>query len=130
MGALVKTMVTVRTPFVYRLHLALFVGTLFLVLLPQPPSPLWEGYADPFDYLHQSRMPLMSKSFWMPEKTEGFYPRPFTVPLFYKLAGSDPETIIVLQKFVHVLSIFLLAAALMPVFRNNLSRYLFLFGWY
>jgi hypothetical protein len=106
------------------------VWTLFFILLSHPPSPLWEGYADPVDYLHQSRLPILSKSFWMPEKTEGFYPRPFTVPLFYKFAGSDPEPIIQLQKFVHALSIFLLAAAVLPFFRNSFPRYIFLGGWY
>ena len=86
-----------------RLNLFLFVLVLWLALLAQTASPLWINYADPQDYLYQSRLPLLSKALWMSEKIEGFCPDPFTVPVFYELAGSDPETIIRMQKCVHVL---------------------------
>lgn len=117
-------------PFVTRLNLLLFAVVLVLSFWARPASPLWEGYADPKDYLYQSRIPLSSRQFWIPEKKEGFYPRPFTVPLFYKLAGSEPETIILMQKCVHALSIFLLGATLVPLFSSDRAKITFLAGWY
>jgi len=51
--------------------------------------PLWTDYADPQDYLHQSRLPLASGT-WIPEGVEGFIPGRSPFPLSYKLAGGEP----------------------------------------
>jgi len=120
----------------HRLNLSLFILALFLMLMIRSDPPVWLGYGDPYDYLHQSTLSLQSQNFYMPEKAPQFYPRPFTVPLFYKLAGSNPNTIILLQKLLYALSIYLLCS----VFLNYLKRlpvkvfflvsfYLFTFWW-
>jgi len=59
----VKTLESHQTPFIYRLNFVLFGTTLFFLVLAHAASPLWDGFADPFDYLHQSKLPLLSKSF-------------------------------------------------------------------
>lgn len=98
------------------LNLILFFVTLYLTLsIPWKP-PLWTVYADPYDYLHQSQISLFDREFFLSHKALpsgrqplNFFPRPFTVPLFYKLAGSDPNVIVQIQKCIHCKSAFFLA---------------------
>jgi hypothetical protein len=98
------------------LNLILFFVTLYLTLsIPWKP-PLWTVYADPYDYLHQSQISLFDREFFLSHKAPpsgrqplNFFPRPFTVPLFYKLAGSDPNVIVQIQKCIHCISAFFLA---------------------
>lgn len=81
-----------------RINLILFVITLLLTLMVKLDPAIWRGYGAPQDYLQQSKISLTSKDFYSPQWSENFYPRPFTVPLFYKIANSNPEIIIQLQK--------------------------------
>ena len=90
----------------------------------------WEGLNDPADYLHQSEISLFSKEFYAPHKTIEFNPRPFTVPLFYKFCGSNPDIIIPFQKCIHSLSVFLLVSALLLFIRNNIVKYLLILAIY
>jgi hypothetical protein len=108
----------------------LFLLVLWLSLAARIDEPLWESYPDAFDYLHQSQISLTTKTFWMPVRSDWFDARAFTVPLFYKLVGSDPEIIIRMQKCVHALSIFFFAGAFIPALRHRLAQYVFLAGWY
>ncbi len=101
-----------------KLNLFLFLITLFLNLMIRITPPMWTNFSDPYDYLHQSKIPLNEKDFYFPEKASNFYPRPFTVPLFYKIAGSDPETIIQLQKFMHSLAAFFLCYVVLLFLRK------------
>jgi hypothetical protein len=100
----------------FGLNLILFFVTLYLTLsIPWKPS-LWTVYADPYDYLHQSQISLFNREFFFPHKAPpsgrqplNFFPRPFTVPLFYKLAGSNPNVIVQIQKSIHCVTAFFLA---------------------
>lgn len=113
-----------------RLNLILFVTTLFLSLMVKFSPPIWEGYGDPYDYIQQSHMSLSSKEFYFPTRYENFYPRPFTVPLLYKIANSDGETIIQLQKFFHSLSTFFLCYVILLFFKKEHSKFVFVILWY
>ena len=94
------------------LSVVLFVATLVLnMAIPVD----WEGAAkspDSADYLRQSRMSIASVEFYAPHASPGFYPRSPMVPLFYKLAGSDPHSVVLLQKIIHVVATLLLASTL------------------
>jgi hypothetical protein len=113
-----------------RLNLILFISTLFLSLMVKFTPPIWMGYADPYDYLHQSSVSLLSKDFYFPQKNDNFYPRPFTVPLCYKIANSDPDTIIQLQKFLHSLSTFFLCYVILLLLKETYSKIIFIILWY
>ncbi len=113
-----------------RINFSLFIITLLLSLMVKFDPPIWKGYEDTFDYLQQSHQSLLDKSFYFPERKTNFYPRPFTVPLFYKIANSDPETIIMMQKIVHALCTFFLGYVILFFLRNSLSKIIFLFAWY
>ena len=94
------------------LSVVLFVATLVLnMAIPVD----WEGAVkspDSADYLRQSRISLASVEFYAPHASPGFYPRSPMVPLFYKLAGSDPHSVVLLQKIIHVVATLLLASTL------------------
>ena len=114
----------------HNVNLALFLATLLLTLLVPWRPTTWEGMGDPPDYLRQSKMSLLDAEFYAPHAEPHFYPRAFTAPLFYKMAGSDPDIIVQVQKFVHVLSAFLLVAALIPFMRSDLAAYIAMAGIY
>ncbi|MFI5222272.1 MAG: hypothetical protein ACHQK8_08105, partial [Bacteroidia bacterium] len=57
-------------------------------------------------------------------------PRPFTVPLFYKIARSDPRNIVAMQKIVHSVTTFLLVFVLLLFFEKAISGYLLVAGIY
>jgi hypothetical protein len=112
------------------INLILFSLTLFLSLLVKLNPPIWTEYPDSYDYLHQSNMSLLDKNFYSPQKQDSYYPRPFTVPLFYKIANSDPDTIIQLQKFFHALSTFFLCYVILLFFRKTHAKIIFVILWY
>jgi hypothetical protein len=116
---------------------ALFAVTLYLTLsIPWNP-PVWIRLADPYDYLHQSQMPLWHKQFFFPHKAPptghqplAFFPRPFTVPLIYKLANSDPDVIVSIQKYIHCLSVWFFVSSLLPLVATNFVRYFLILSSY
>jgi hypothetical protein len=105
------------------LNKILFLITLFLTLSLEWNPPIWLGYGDPYDYLHQSRIPLNDLEFYAPHKIPDFSPRPFTIPLFYKIADTKPELIIQMQKLVHCLSAFFLVFSLLLFIKRNTVKY-------
>jgi hypothetical protein len=117
-----------RIPFA--MNGCLFLVTLFLSLITDWNPPRWKDFSDPEDYLQQSKIPLSSREFYAPHQQGVFFPRAFTVPLFYRLAGSKPEVIIQMQKFLHSLATLLLAYALMLIVNRSWIRYLMLFSVY
>ena len=116
-----------RVPFV--LNFVCFLITLYLTLsIPWNP-PVWTKLADPYDYLRQSQIPLSEREFFFPHKAPptghqpiNFFPRPITVPLIYKLASSDPDVIVQIQKYIYCLSGWFLVSALLPFIGSNLVR--------
>ena len=108
----------------------LFVVALALNLTINWQPPLCDGLADPADYIHQSQLSVFDKEFYAPHKTEEFSPRPFTVPLFYKLCGSETGVIIQAQKCLYTFSTFVLLYALLLFIRSNLIKYLLILAVY
>ena len=113
-----------------RINFLLFIVALFLSLLIKFDPPLWQGYDDAYDYIHQSHQSLLDKSFYFPERKANFYPRPFTVPLFYKMGNSDPETIIIMQKNLHAFCTFFLGYVVLLFLKTTQSKIIFLISWY
>jgi hypothetical protein len=93
------------------------------IILHFPPlEPVWQVFGDCEDYLDQSEMALWSIDFFIPSPHPGFYPRPFTIPLFYKLAGSDPESIVWMQKIVYCMAIGVFVNSFLILIKNKLIR--------
>jgi hypothetical protein len=80
---------------------------------------MWKGFSDPKSYLYQSGIPLTSKEFFITQKVGPYSPVPFTVPLIYKIAGSNPVLIIRVQQLLHWLSVLFFAYALVLIIRNK-----------
>ncbi len=112
---------------ILRFNLILFLFSLVLNLSIPWDHSKWYGLGDPPDYLHQSKIPLTEMEFFFPHKVPGFYPRPFTVPFFYKIAWSNPDNIIVLQRLIHTITIFILAYALAIFLKNVFLKYIIIF---
>lgn len=107
----------------------------FNILVIDKIEPIWNNFADPLDYLHQAKMDVFNSSFFAPIPTDCFSPRPFTVPLFYKLVDAEPYKIIMFQKLIHcicsVLFSFIFVSFIQSKFIKVISFYLllFLFCW-
>jgi hypothetical protein len=109
------------------LNLALFLLGLILSLTTPWKPFIWEGFGDPYDYLRQAKMPFFSAEFFCParEQLEGggvHSPRPFTIPLFYKLMGADANAIIIMQKVMNHLAAFFMAASLLLLLKKAATR--------
>jgi hypothetical protein len=111
-----------QIPFV--VNFAVFVVILFLNLNLPYHHDRWQSLGDPSDYITQSKIPLTSPEFFFTHPGERFFPRPFTVPLLYKIAEADPGRIIQLQRYLYTLSFLYLVFALMLIVSNNIVRYL------
>ncbi|MCX6288112.1 MAG: hypothetical protein NTY96_13460 [Bacteroidetes bacterium] len=96
-----------------RINTVLFFLMLFATLITPWDSRKWLEFSDTEDYIHQSKIPLTTREFWAPHHSGTFYPRPFTVPLLYKLAGGEPARIVIMQKFIHCLSAWFLVFSLL-----------------
>lgn len=117
-----------RAPFI--LNFIFFLVCLFLNLVIDWNPPKWVEYSDPEDYIAQSKMSLLDKEFYSPHQKGVFFPRPFTVPLFYKMGGSNPVLIVQMQKYIHSLSTFFLVYALLLIFNRQILQYLAIFFIY
>lgn len=114
----------------YKINLFLFIVTLISSIFVTFDPPVWCGYGDPYDYLYQSRLSIKDKNFYFPRKTDDFYPRPFTVPLLYKISGSNPASIIQMQKIIHSISTFLFCWVMMYFFKKTSTKIIFILFWY
>ncbi len=112
------------------INFTLFIITFVLSVSIKIDPPLWPGFADPYDYIYQSEISLTNKSFYFPERIDDFDPRPFTTPLFYKIANSRAERIIFLQQLMHSLSTLFLCFVILLFLRNIYSKILFVVFWY
>lgn len=84
----------------------------------------WKLFSDSYDYLTQAKMDFFSFNFWFPAKTKDFYPRPFTVPLIYKMIGGDVSLIVMWQKIIHFLSATLLCISVSLFIKRQFLKYL------
>ena len=108
----------------------LFVITLLLSLNISWSKDDWKNLTDPYDYLHQSKIPLTDKEFYFPHKSADFDPRPFTVPLFYKFCASNPDIIVPMQRVVLLLSAFFLISAMLFFIEKESAKYVLIAGVY
>ena len=113
----------------HKINLGLFVLTLVLNLTIPNNHELWKNFGDPYDYLHQSEQSLSSLDFYAPEKT-AHYARPFTVPLFYKIVGSNPDAIVWMQKVLHTFAAFFFSLAMLQFFKTKRASITFLILFY
>lgn len=113
-----------------KINLTLFLLSLFFSLAVKLEPAVWPYYGDPTDYLHQAKAGWFSKDLYFPKRTEGFYPRPFTVPLIYKLSVGEADAIINIQRFIHFLAAWIFAAVFLAFIRNYFIQIIFLFFWY
>lgn len=120
----------ILTSWPQRLNLILFAITLSFSLSTHIAPPLWTGYSDPYDYLYHSKIPINSVAFFAPEKEPAFSPRPFTIALLYKMAYSNPELIIQMQKIMHALSTYLFCFVCMHFFKKQFVKISFIIMWY
>jgi len=113
-----------------RINTVFFLLMLFATLITPWDSRKWTEFSDTEDYINQSKIPLASREFWAPHHSGTFYPRPFTVPLFYKLAGTEPVRIVIMQKYLHCLSTWFLVFSLLLLTGTALFRYLLMISIY
>ena len=111
-------------------NFCLFIVTLLLSLSLPYSAKDWEGLNDPQDYLHQSQIPLTEREFYSPHHTDEFNPRPFTIPLFYKLCGSDTDVIVQMQRALMAFSAFFFISALLLFLKKGSSGYFLMIGVY
>ena len=99
-------------------------------------EPIWTNFWDANDYRVQSERDLFSKDFLAPVPRRWYTPRPFTTPLMYKLADSDPFKMVMLQKIFYCFSIFALIFSFLQYVKSKkvkiLSYFslLFFFTWW
>lgn len=113
-----------------KINLTLFLLSLFFSLAVKLEPAVWPYYGDPVDYIHQSKADWFSKDLYFPKRTEGFYPRPFTVPLIYKLSNGEADAIINIQRFIHFMAAWIFAAVFLAFIRNYFIQIIFLLFWY
>jgi hypothetical protein len=124
---------TVRWPLAVNV---IFFALIFCLDLSIPRNLPWHDWPDPYDYLHLSQVSLLNKEFYFPHTTPQYSSRPFTVPLIYKIALSNPDIIIPVQKFFHSLGAFLLVFAVSLFLSSDVVKYFFmvctylLMGWW
>ena len=94
------------------------------VILVYTYNPIWNFFGDPTDYLTQSKMSLWSSDFYMPTIDMGLSPRPFSVPLFYKMVNSDPLSIVWMQKIIHCIASFALITSLLLIIKNKIVSFI------
>src|SRR5947208_552834 len=105
------------------LNVALFVLSLTFTLMT-PVDVTDQAFPDSADYQHQARSPIASLEFFAPRASPGFYPRPFVVPLFYKLMGGDPRLVVIMQKIAHSAASLILVGSLLPLVQREAAKYL------
>jgi hypothetical protein len=125
-----------KVPLIQKSHLpqwvnvTFFVVALFFCFNISWSKDDWKDLTDPYDYLRQSKISLPDKEFYFPHVTANFAPRPFTVPLFYKLCRSNTDTIVLMQRFMLLLGAFFMVVAFMLFMEKDSSKYLIMAGVY
>ena len=114
----------------HKINFILFLITLLLNLVSSWDSKLWEGFSDVKDYLHHSSLSPLKTEFYFSKPEPAFYPRPFTVPLFFKIAGSKGEAIVQMQKFIHSIATFVLAYSMLLILKTGVARIFIMFAIY
>lgn len=107
-----------------------FLVFLFLNLSISYDKKNWEMFPDCYDYLAQSNLNFFSKEFFFPTTNVVLFPRGFSIPLIYKLAGSDPSTIVFIQKVIYSISVAFFSYSVSTIFKKNSLKYIWLLSCY
>jgi hypothetical protein len=113
-----------------RFNPVFFILMLCATLYTPSDNKKWLEFSDTEDYISQSKMSLASREFWAPHHTGTFYPRPFTVPLLYKLAGSEPVRIVIMQKIIHCVSAWFLVFAMLYLVGSEVFSWFLMISLY
>jgi uncharacterized membrane protein len=121
--------------FIFSVAIAYFS---FIVTDVSNLQPRWNLFSDVGDYKRQSEASLASLDFYAPKPNIGkwFFPRPFMVPLFFKIAGTDPRSVVILQKVVYCICVLSLLLSILQYIKNyylkilSLLGFLFFFTWW
>lgn len=108
-------------------HLIFLIGFgyfVYLIIFTTKIVPLWDFFPDSFDYILQSKSSLFSSDFYSPKPLDDFDPRPFTIPLFLKLVNSDPVNMVLLQRIMYVLFVFVLISVISKQIINPIIKIL------
>jgi hypothetical protein len=92
------------------------------LILQYTYNPIWNSFGDHVDYLHQSSISLFSLKFYAPIPSPPYSPRPFTIPLFFKLLGGNQLHIVWMQKTMHCLCVFSFISAILLTIKNKLIK--------
>lgn len=108
--------------------------TLIVCLRPEGPH-YWDFFPDSYDYLEQSKNDFLSLDLYCPERGTRMA-RAFTVPLFYKLTGSDFENFVLFQSVFYCVCVLLFVSSLLTLIKRNYLKIpfilvlYFLFSWW
>lgn len=103
----------------HQLNVLATIALLLLSFCIDREPAFWKGFADPYDYLGQSKLSLLDPDFYFPPKPGVGAARPFTVPLIYKMAGNEIESIITCQQIFYALASGYLVFTLLLWIRNK-----------
>ncbi|HXD93310.1 MAG TPA: hypothetical protein VNX01_08860 [Bacteroidia bacterium] len=90
-----------------------FIYFCYVILITPQIEPRWNLFPDVNDYKSQARADLTSSDFYAPKPRLWFSPRPFTVPLFFKIADYDSYKMVMLQKFTYCICVISLLMAIL-----------------
>ena len=111
----------------YSIFISVVIYFLYLILFNYSNEPVWEYFSDSKDYKRQSEFSVFCLEFYAPKPSANFSPRPFTVPLFYKIASSDPYKMILLQKIIYCISVIFLVFSILVYLSKKWIKLLALF---
>lgn len=77
----------------------------YLIICTITTEPIWNSFPDSNDYIAQSKNSLFSLDFYSPPPNPKFSPRPFTIPLFLKMASSNPFYMVLFQRIFYCLCV-------------------------
>jgi hypothetical protein len=119
----------------YRIFLWIATAVFLYLIMDIPViDPIWNLFSDANEYREQSQRDLFSLDFFAPQ--EWLHPRPFTMPLIYKIAGSDPYNMVRMQKFIYCICVFVFAFSFLAYIKNAIVKVisfytlLFFFTWW
>lgn len=110
---------------IYSLFLLCYIYFCYLIIFTTKNEGLWNFFPDSNDYITQSKSSLLSLDFYSPKPAQWFSPRPFTIPLFIKFAGSDPFTMLYLQRCFYCVCVLVLVLVLSCFITNNFLKIIF-----
>lgn len=111
--------------FLFGLFFIAFIYFFYLIVFTSKTEPLWNFFPDSNDYITQSKSSLLSIEFYAPKPRMWFSPRPFTVPLFLKMIGSDPYDMVLFQRIFYCGCVLILILSISSFVLNIYLKFFF-----